>query len=208
MNATTATAPEPTAGVAPTAPEATAVVAPAAPEPGDAMAPVAPGLTGGVAPAAPVADEPDYRLHPRIVDVWFWQSLIFVTACALPGAVMLPLFGSWLWLPALALLVTLLVRLLSAYARAYVARFRCRLLPDGLMVTRGVWWHSETFVPRARVQHTDVTQGPIARRFGLAALKVFTAGTHVGEISIEGLAREHAIRLRDELLGRHGRDAL
>jgi hypothetical protein len=158
------------------------------------------------APATPAPGE--YRLHPRVRDVWFWQAVVFASVACAPGAIIGPLLGSWLWLPVAVLAATLIVRLLRAYGGAYVARFRCRLLPDGLMVLRGVWWHSETFVPRARVQHTDVTQGPIARRFGLATLKVYTAGTHVGEISVEGLARADAITLRDELLGRHGRDAV
>jgi hypothetical protein len=94
------------------------------------------------------------------------------------------------------------------YLAAYAARFRCRLLLDGLWIERGVYWRRETFVPRARVQHTDVNQGPLARRFGIAELKVFTAGTQAAEIEVDGLAHADALALRDRLLGRGGADGV
>jgi len=57
-------------------------------------------------------------------------------------------------------------------------------------------------VPRSRIQHTDVTQGPYERRFGLATLVVYTAGTEHASIPIEGLSHETALAFRDALLAR------
>jgi membrane protein YdbS with pleckstrin-like domain len=160
-----------------------------------------------VAPLSAAAPR-EFTLHPRTHDLWRWQALAWVLLFALP-AVAIGAFGGK---PLLALLVALLallaVRLLWAWLRAYVARFRCRLLDDGLWIARGVLWRSETFVPRARVQHTDVNQGPLARRYGIATLKVFTAGTHHAEIDVAGLAHADALHLRDELLGRGGDDGV
>jgi len=79
-------------------------------------------------------------------------------------------------------------------------RLRFRLDRHGLEIRRGVLWRSVTNVPRSRIQHTDVTQGPLARRFRLATLSIHTAGTEMAEIELEGLARPRAMRLRDELL--------
>ncbi len=70
---------------------------------------------------------------------------------------------------------------------------------QGLEIRRGIWWHHRIFIPRNRIQHTDVRQGPLERRFGLATLIVNTGGTHEPSISLSGLAREHAERLRDQL---------
>ena len=39
---------------------------------------------------------------------------------------------------------------------------------DGLKLRRGVLWQIVTHVPRSRVQHTDVSQGPLERRYGSA----------------------------------------
>src|SRR5690606_41037222 len=59
---------------------------------------------------------------------------------------------------------------------------------------------SETLVPHSRVQHVDINHGPIDRRFGLAALKVHTAGTQLSAVSLDGLLRERAEALRDDLV--------
>ncbi len=75
-------------------------------------------------------------------------------------------------------------------------------------MTRGVWWRNESFVPRSRIQHTDVNQGPLARRLGIASLLVHTAGTHLAHLGVNGLPHEAAIELRDRLLNRDGRDAV
>lgn len=72
----------------------------------------------------------------------------------------------------------------------------------GLEIRRGVLWRHQISVPRARIQHTDVTQGPLERRFGLGTLVVYTAGTEHAAIPIEGLAHAAALELRDALLAR------
>lgn len=77
-----------------------------------------------------------------------------------------------------------------------------RLDDDGLEYEHGWLWRHHISVPRSRIQHTDVTQGPYERRFGLATLVVYTAGTENASISIEGLSHETALAFRDALLGR------
>jgi membrane protein YdbS with pleckstrin-like domain len=70
----------------------------------------------------------------------------------------------------------------------------------GFELKRGyVWWH-HIFVPRERIQHTDVVQGPILRRYGMATLVINTAGTNEYSISVEGLPLSQAESLRSSLL--------
>jgi membrane protein YdbS with pleckstrin-like domain len=76
---------------------------------------------------------------------------------------------------------------------------RYRLDQDGLQIARGVYWRSITHVPRSRVQHTDVSQGPIERKYGLGTLIVYTAGTDHARVALPGLAWDTAVALRDEL---------
>jgi membrane protein YdbS with pleckstrin-like domain len=83
-------------------------------------------------------------------------------------------------------------------ARVY-AHTRYRLDADGLLIRRGVYWRRVTHVPRSRVQHTDVSQGPMERRYGLGTLVVYTAGTDHARVSLPGLAHEVALQLRDDL---------
>jgi membrane protein YdbS with pleckstrin-like domain len=162
----------------------------------------------GPRPAADSDCVREFGLHPRVRELWFWQWLVVAVLISLPGIVGGLLSGWWL-VSILAILVgTLVLRLSIRYHRLELQRFYCGLLPDGLRIRRGVWWQVETFVPRVRIQHTDVTQGPIARHFGMATLKVFTAGTQLAEIQVEGLPYVDALALRDLLLGRDGHDAL
>jgi membrane protein YdbS with pleckstrin-like domain len=76
---------------------------------------------------------------------------------------------------------------------------RYRLDSQGLLICRGRLFRSEVAVLRSRIQHTDVTQGPIERAFGLGTLVIHTAGTARAEIQLSGIAWEEARRLRSEL---------
>ena len=77
---------------------------------------------------------------------------------------------------------------------------RWRIDADGLEIRRGVVWRHTISVPRERIQHTDVAQGPIQRRFGLATLSVHTAGTHHSQIELSGISYETAQAVRNYLL--------
>jgi uncharacterized protein len=88
------------------------------------------------------------------------------------------------------------------YACASVARFGYVLLDDGVWIESGVIWRKATFVPRARVQHTEVNHGPIDRKMGLAKLSLHTAGIRMQHITIPGLTEAGAHALRDTLLNR------
>lgn len=97
---------------------------------------------------------------------------------------------------------TLLIAPLLAlfYASARWHRTRYALTPQGLRIQRGVWWRSDTVVPRSRVQHTDLHRGPLDRALGLAGLRVYTAGSELGRVALNGLAVERAEALRDALI--------
>ena len=79
---------------------------------------------------------------------------------------------------------------------------------EELHVARGIWTRIETIVPFARVQHIDIAQGAIERRFGVSRLLLHTAGTMHNVVVLPGLARETAEALRDEIRGRIRDDAL
>ena len=83
-----------------------------------------------------------------------------------------------------------------------------RVNEDGIEIRRGVYWRVTINVPRSRVQHTDVSQGPVQRRYGLATLVVYTAGTDYARIDLPGLDHAVALRLRERLLPSGEADAV
>jgi uncharacterized protein len=108
---------------------------------------------------------------------------------------------SWIGCGAVALPIFGLLGAASHFGPA--VRYRStwvRLDEDGLEYEHGWLWRHHVSVPRSRIQHTDVTQGPYERRFGLATLVVYTAGTEHASIPIEGLSHETALAFRDALL--------
>ena len=75
-----------------------------------------------------------------------------------------------------------------------------RLSEYGLDIRRGVWWRHRIVVPRSRIQHSDLEQGPLQRGFGIATLVIHTAGTKNSSVKLEGLAAKTAETLRDTLV--------
>ncbi len=103
-------------------------------------------------------------------------------------------------LPTGAFVVPVLVAAVWAILRVPLRRHAARgydLGTDRLRVVRGLWFRSDTVVPFGRVQHIDVTQGPLERGYGLATLVVHTAGTHNASVSLPGLAQDDAAEMRE-----------
>lgn len=78
----------------------------------------------------------------------------------------------------------------------------------GIEIRGGVLWRRVVNVARSRVQHTDVAQGPLERRFGLATLLIYTAGTVHARVDLSGLDHATALRIRDHLLPGTADDAV
>ena len=104
-------------------------------------------------------------------------------------------------LVALGMLAILSTLAWFAHAWPPIAYRWCRYVAneEGLRIYRGVLWRSVINVPRSRIQHTDVRQGPLQRRFGVGKLVVHTAGTQFAAIELDGISREEALALRELL---------
>jgi len=68
-----------------------------------------------------------------------------------------------------------------------------------LRTVRGWMFHTDTVVPFVRVQHIDVTRGPVDKLFGTATLVVHTAGTHNSIITLPGLSPTRAAEIREAI---------
>ena len=64
----------------------------------------------------------------------------------------------------------------------------------------GWLWRSMTTIPFNRVQHCDLKQGILDRRFGLSRLTIYTAGGQSTDLMIPGLNPETAERLKTYIL--------
>ena len=142
-------------------------------------------------PLLPV--EPGYRnvLRIRLLVTWV---VLWAIAAAIDAYLLLGTFAYG----ALTLVVPIigLVVVIMAPDRIY-RRLRYRLTDRVLQVLRGWFFHADTVVPLVRVQHLDVTRGPLDKLFGTATLIVHTAGTHNSIVTLPGLAPDRAADMRD-----------
>lgn len=106
------------------------------------------------------------------------------------------------WLAVTALLAWLA----QAWPAIEYRRFSYALDPEHLEIRRGVIWRTVTSVPKSRVQHIDVAQGPLERKYGLATLSIYTAGTEFARVDLPGLTYARAVEIRDRFLPGHDRD--
>ena len=75
-----------------------------------------------------------------------------------------------------------------------------------IIYTKGLIWSVRTAIPFNRIQHAEIKQGPIERKFNLSSLKVFTAGGQTSDLVIPGLPSETAQQLKDFVLGKTTED--
>lgn len=60
----------------------------------------------------------------------------------------------------------------------------------------GLFWRKTVIVAFNRVQHVEVSSGPLQRKFGLATVKFFTAGGSSVDLKVNGLSTERAEQMR------------
>ena len=156
-------------------------------------------------------------LDPRVIPLQQIGGSLFIGAIAFGSLVFLAIRilseRTPFWLFALQLGVWLVLVLLGLWhavrwpKRAY-QHISYRVDDQGIEIRRGVFWRVVINVPRSRVQHIDVSQGPIERRYGLGTLVIYTAGTDHAKVEVEGLEHGRALRIREHLLPSGAADAV
>jgi membrane protein YdbS with pleckstrin-like domain len=182
-----------------------------APPPSDAPGPA------DAPPRPSIADGRERKLDPRSIRVDQIAGAIFaacVSAASLVGVLVallvgeFDLLGGLLLLGAWVVFCALFTGAFLAWPRLSWRHTAYEVSEQGLRIRRGVVWRTLTSVPRSRVQHTDVAQGPIERMYDLATLVLFTAGTQNSSISLRGLEHGTALLIRDHLVAGADDDAV
>ena len=100
-----------------------------------------------------------------------------------------------------------LVSLLSVlYAFSAFNKKSYAIRERDIIYNSGLFWKSSKVIPFNRVQHCEVSVGPVDRLYGIAELKIFTAGGATSDLSIEGLSPETANRIKDFIVKKTGLD--
>lgn len=149
----------------------------------------------------PTAARTRWRVQGGLVGV------VIGLVVAIPPTV---LVGVWLESP-VALVIPVLVAGIGAalglvWANRRYRRFGYVLTDEAVRVRDGVVIHSDAIAPLYRVQHVDITRGPLQLSFGLATLTIHTAAP-AADVRLPDLHADDAERVRDDILAASRRAA-
>ena len=169
------------------------------------------------APMTGIADGELRRLDPRVIPLdrvvggivtasvsvgLLIGAIIIWASGALDGWLTPLVFGAWV------VMTAALAVLSYRWPPLHYKHTSYKLDALGIEIRTGVLWRTVLVVPRSRVQHIDVSQGPLERSYGLGTLVIYTAGTAHSQVSLPGLEHSMALWLRDHLLPSDEDDAI
>ena len=126
-------------------------------------------------------------------------ALVGLVVAAAPTTLLLVLVGSPVGLLVPLLLLAVGVALGVMWANRRYGRFGYALTDAAVRVRDGVVIHSDAIAPLYRVQHVDISRGPLQLSFGLATLTIHTAAP-AADIRLPDLRAQDADRVRDDIL--------
>lgn len=149
------------------------------------------------------AAAPWTKLDDKVKRVWRWGAFLGPLTLLIPGLAIGIAIERKRDLPVpLTFLVVGAYVLIALISFFFVERkfeaWRYRITDEDIATRSGIFWRNKRYVGRHRVQHVDVTAGPIQRALGLAEIKVYVAGGEAA--SIPGLTEHEAERIRQTLL--------
>jgi membrane protein YdbS with pleckstrin-like domain len=145
-------------------------------------------------PATPVP------LDPGVLRVWRLASLLGMPVVA-PIVVALARWRGvpWSWSVAIGLGVAFALALVGCWRDGVrYRRWRWHVDDVAVVLAHGGIVRHVTTIPRFRLQHVDISRGPLETRAGLATLTLHVAGS--GEHEIPGLPVALAESVRDALV--------
>ncbi|MCP3979415.1 MAG: PH domain-containing protein [bacterium] len=158
--------------------------------------------------AGQIEFQPLAQAYPR--QMLIQHLLVFgpiVLASLIPAVLLVAVFrtpASYVVGPLLPVIPLLLAALLIPLAVRRARTAGVALREHDIAFRRGVFFRKVVILPFNRLQHAGVSSGPLQRRFGLASLKLYTAGASGIDLQIDGLTAERAATLREHVTARTG----
>lgn len=96
--------------------------------------------------------------------------------------------------------IGILILVLFVFSYFSVRNKGYALREKDIMLRKGVLATNQTVVPINRIQHVGIHEGIVSRFFGLCELQIFTAGGSSSDISIPGIPKSTAEKIKSFLL--------
>jgi len=149
-----------------------------------------------------LSDDAFVPVHPNYLRVSLIGSAIFAVIVLVAGILLWRLLPDSPWWPLIPMGVLLAITAFALVLKTFEVRnIAYQVREHDLSYRKGILVKSVQTVPFVRVQHAELSQGPVQRRFGLSTLNVNSAGP---DLSIDGLGADEADRLRALVIERAG----
>lgn len=140
-------------------------------------------------------------LHKDYLNVVYISNTIFAVLLSLAFLVMV-FVNDWfmeniLWLAGVKLLF---IGLLFLVANKAFKRKGYALREKDVLFTRGLIAHKTTVIPLNRIQHVALHEGFLSRMYDLSEVQIYTAGGSSSDLSIPGVPKEEALKIKNYLL--------
>ena len=144
----------------------------------------------------PVADElvmepmaPAYEREVKTQQLIIWLPLLIISFVPF-------LLGQFIFLLLVPVVMLLLATIISRLVIKKCQVKGIALREFDIAYRSGLFWRKTVIVAFNRVQHVEVSSGPLQRKFGLASVKFFTAGGSSVDLRVDGLTAERAEQIR------------
>ncbi len=141
----------------------------------------------------------EFRPSPRLKGLYYVDAALVIIfgflSWMVPVFVLAPPFVSFII--AAPILAAIIIALY--WIPKYYDTITYRLTSTEITWRRGVWFKMTGIVPYNRITNIDISQGPISRKFGIASLKIQTAGYSApsgrsAEIHLDGISDPETLR--------------
>ena len=107
------------------------------------------------------------------------------------------------------LFISLIFSVLALFLALLFGIYRISFLKKGyafrnhdVVFRQGIIATNTMVIPYNRIQHIALHEGILARKFGLAAIEIFTAGGDASDITIPGIKKQQAESIKQLLMGK------
>ncbi len=149
----------------------------------------------------------EFRPAPQFKKLYYIYLLLAIVFGILPWYIPVLLSAPFTVILGLLISIPAILIFVSYWIPKYYDTMLYKLTQNEIVWRRGVWFKNTGIVPYNRITNIDIVQGPVSRSFGIASIKIQTAGYSgpsggggmLAEIRIEGM--EQFEDLRELIMG-------
>ena len=141
--------------------------------------------------------DPAYKTLLRVVILI--DTVLLLILCVLLS-IAIPAVAPWHGAFAAMIVLLLAITLMTVWVNKRYRLTGYVVQPRAVYFRTGALWRTQTVVTLNRIQHVEITQGPLERWLKVARLVIYTAGGKSSDLTVPGLPLPHAESIRDGLL--------